>query len=74
MGIALLQSSPGLPTIEGLSFQAILVIRDVQARAGSSVVDPPIMSSHSHLLLYFYRKFMLGSENGQPAMTALEQA
>ena len=73
MELSLLQSSPRLPTVECLSFQAIWVIRDVQALAGSSMVDSPSISSHSHLLLYLYRKLIVGSENG-PGKTALEQA
>lgn len=74
MEVSLLQRSPGLPTLECLSFQAIWVIRDAQALAESSMVDSPSISSHSHLLLYLYRKLILGSENGLPGKTALEQA
>lgn len=73
MEVSLLRSSPRLPTLECLSFQAIWVIRDVQALAGSSMVESPSISSHSHLLLYLYKKPIVGSENG-PGKTALEQA
>lgn len=73
MEVSLLRSSPRLPTLECLSFQAIWVIRDVQALAGSSIVDSPSISSHSHLLLYLYRKLIVGSKNG-PGKTALEHA
>lgn len=74
METALLQNSPKLPTIECLSFQAIWVIQDVQALAGSPMADSPSISTHSHMLLYLYRKLIMGSENGLPGKTALEQA
>ncbi|KGO72066.1 Small GTPase superfamily, ARF/SAR type [Penicillium italicum] len=74
MEVSLLRRSPELPTPECLSFQAIWVIRDVQALAESSMVDPPSISSHSHLLLYLYRKLIVGLENGRPGKAALEQA
>lgn len=75
MELSLLQSSSRLPTVECLSFQAIWIIREVQALAGSSMVDSPSISSHSHLLLYLYRKLIVGSENGPgKTKTTLEQA
>ncbi|CAI7583629.1 unnamed protein product [Penicillium glandicola] len=74
MEVALLQSSPGLPTAECLSFQAIWVIRDVQALAKSSMADSPSILSHSHLLLYLYTRLIKGSENDPSRKTALEQA
>ncbi|QQK42716.1 Small GTPase superfamily, ARF/SAR type [Penicillium digitatum] len=74
MESTLLRRSPGLPTFECLSFQAIWVIRDVQALAKSSMVNSPRISSHSHLLLYLYTKLVVGSGTGLPGKTALEQA
>ena len=73
MGSALLQEGSGLPSIECLSFQAIWTIKDANAFVQSSMADSPTISSHSHLLLYLYRRFFVGHDNDQIRNIALKQ-
>ncbi|KAJ5747505.1 uncharacterized protein N7511_009201 [Penicillium nucicola] len=73
MESALLRHGPELPTVEYLSLRATWIIRGADELAASSVADSPRISSHSHLLLYLYRKLLLESQGKTLRDIALDQ-
>ncbi|CAG8111015.1 unnamed protein product [Penicillium olsonii] len=74
MESTLIQNDSGMPSLECLSFQAISTIRDADALIQSSEADSPVISSHSHLLLYLYRSLATEREDGNLGKTALDKS
>ncbi|KAJ5934216.1 hypothetical protein N7466_003763 [Penicillium verhagenii] len=73
METSIFQRGPESPSAEYLSFRAITIIQEAVA-LNSPVTDSPVILTHTHMLLYLYKKLYVESQDETSRKAALEEA